>query len=230
MRISFSGDFSPRSLPARPAGTGDDRRPGARSAPPTAATRRRCGESRSRSTATAVSRPWDCRPARGPCCSRPAPKPRSTAAAPPWSGAGTSGPTSNSPAPSRSTRPARCSPSTARATASGPSSSTSTSRPRCARPSSSPLTISQRSKGLFGTVLSAPGSRPSRADSARSPISTSRSAANTPTEESVTASSAPAARPQPGSPGAVFTLARGSFYFADGKRIDTTLARDCRVR
>ena len=29
---------------------------------------------------------------------------------------------------------------------------------------------------------------------------------------------------------AIFTLARGSFFFADGKRVDTSLARDCRVR
>jgi hypothetical protein len=33
-----------------------------------------------------------------------------------------------------------------------------------------------------------------------------------------------------GFPGAVFSLAKGSFYFADGTRIDTTLSRDCHVR
>jgi hypothetical protein len=33
-----------------------------------------------------------------------------------------------------------------------------------------------------------------------------------------------------GFPGAVFTFARGSFYFADGRQINTTLTRDCRVR
>jgi hypothetical protein len=33
-----------------------------------------------------------------------------------------------------------------------------------------------------------------------------------------------------GFPGAVFSLARGRFYFVGGKRIDTTLARECRVR
>ena len=29
---------------------------------------------------------------------------------------------------------------------------------------------------------------------------------------------------------AIFTLAGGTFFFADGKRIETSLARDCRVR
>ncbi len=33
-----------------------------------------------------------------------------------------------------------------------------------------------------------------------------------------------------GFPGASFPLARGSFFFADGRMIDTTLTRDCRVR
>jgi hypothetical protein len=33
-----------------------------------------------------------------------------------------------------------------------------------------------------------------------------------------------------GFPGALFTFARGSFTFADGKRLTTTLARDCLVR
>lgn len=30
--------------------------------------------------------------------------------------------------------------------------------------------------------------------------------------------------------GAIFSLARGSFFFADGRQIDTTLTRNCRVR
>lgn len=33
-----------------------------------------------------------------------------------------------------------------------------------------------------------------------------------------------------GFPGTVFPLARGTFFFADGREIDTTLTRDCRVR
>jgi hypothetical protein len=33
-----------------------------------------------------------------------------------------------------------------------------------------------------------------------------------------------------GFPGAIFTFARGSFVFAGGKRIDTTVVRDCLVR
>lgn len=33
-----------------------------------------------------------------------------------------------------------------------------------------------------------------------------------------------------GFPGAVFSFARGSFRFADGRRLDTTLTRDCKVR
>ena len=34
----------------------------------------------------------------------------------------------------------------------------------------------------------------------------------------------------PGFPGATFSLARGTFFFSDGKKIDTTLSDDCRVR
>jgi hypothetical protein len=33
-----------------------------------------------------------------------------------------------------------------------------------------------------------------------------------------------------GFPGAIFTFAKGSFFFAGGKRIDTTVVRDCLVR
>ena len=33
-----------------------------------------------------------------------------------------------------------------------------------------------------------------------------------------------------GFPGAIFTLARGSFFFADGKKIVTSVVRDCLVR
>jgi hypothetical protein len=33
-----------------------------------------------------------------------------------------------------------------------------------------------------------------------------------------------------GFPGAIFSLARGSFFFADGRKLETTLTRTCRVR
>ena len=33
-----------------------------------------------------------------------------------------------------------------------------------------------------------------------------------------------------GFPGALFSFARGTFFFADGKRVTSTLARDCLVR
>ena len=34
----------------------------------------------------------------------------------------------------------------------------------------------------------------------------------------------------PGFPGAIFTLARGTFSFTNGQRISTSLARNCWVR
>jgi hypothetical protein len=92
-----------------------------------------------------------------------------------------------------------------------------------------PLTISRKDRGQFGTILAARiptlagglgsvteidlriGRTYSYRDKLRSFISAS--------------CAAPA-----GFPGAIFSLARGSFFFADGRRIDTTLTRDCRVR
>ncbi len=92
-----------------------------------------------------------------------------------------------------------------------------------------PLTISRRATGRFGTILSAP-------------IPTLAAGLGSITEIDLTIGrnytyrgqrhsfiSASCAAPA-GFPGAIFLLARGSFYFAGGQKLDTTLARNCRVR
>ncbi|MFN8163996.1 MAG: hypothetical protein U0R26_09270 [Solirubrobacterales bacterium] len=87
------------------------------------------------------------------------------------------------------------------------------------------LTISHHPEAQFGTILSAPiPSSPAALD--RSPTSASRSVATTPTVAATSASSVPAAP----LPGAVFSFARGSFYFADSRQLQITLTRDCHVR
>ena len=92
-----------------------------------------------------------------------------------------------------------------------------------------PLTISQRTKGLFGTVLSA--RIPTLAGGLGSVTDIDLTIGREYAYRGETRSFLSASCPAPtGFPGAVFTLARGSFHFVDGKRIDTTLARDCRVR
>ena len=92
-----------------------------------------------------------------------------------------------------------------------------------------PLLIGHRSAGPFGTVLA-------------TKIETLAGGAGSITEIDLSIGreyayrgqrrsfiSASCAAPA-GFPGAVFTFARGSFYFADGRQIHTTLTRDCRVR
>lgn len=92
-----------------------------------------------------------------------------------------------------------------------------------------PLTISHRDKGLFGTVLSA--KVPTLAGGLGSVTKIDLRIGRDYTYRGRRHSFLSAACAAPaGFPGAIFALARGSFYFADGKKIDTTLARSCRVR
>jgi hypothetical protein len=92
-----------------------------------------------------------------------------------------------------------------------------------------PLKISHRSKGRFGTILSA--QIPTLAGGLGSVTQIDLRVGREYTYRGQPRSFISASCPAPaGFPGAVFTLARGSFYFAGGKKIDTTLARDCRVR
>jgi hypothetical protein len=92
-----------------------------------------------------------------------------------------------------------------------------------------PLTISRRAKGLFGTVLSA--KIPTLAGGLGSVTQIDLTIGRNYTYKGQPRSFISASCPAPaGFPGAVFSLAHGSFYFADGKKIGTTLTRDCRVR
>lgn len=91
------------------------------------------------------------------------------------------------------------------------------------------LKISREKKGQFGTVLTA--SIPSLAGGLGSVTEIDLTIGRTYTYRGQRRSflSASCAAPA-GFPGAVFSLARGSFFFADGRQIETTLTRDCRVR
>jgi len=92
-----------------------------------------------------------------------------------------------------------------------------------------PLAISRNPKGQFGTILSA--KIPTLAGGLGSVTQIDLTIGRTYTYRGQPRSFISASCPAPaGFPGAVFTLARGSFYFVDGKKIDTSLARDCRVR
>lgn len=92
-----------------------------------------------------------------------------------------------------------------------------------------PLTISRREKGQFGTVLSA--RIPTLAGGLGSVTEIDLTIGRTYTYRGqrhgfISAScSAPS-----GFTVGIFPLARGTFSFADGRKIETTLARDCRVR
>jgi hypothetical protein len=92
-----------------------------------------------------------------------------------------------------------------------------------------PLKISHKAKGQFGTVLSA--KIPTLAGGVGSITAIDLKLGRNYTYRGQARSylSASCAAPA-GFPGAVFTFARGSFEFADGKKIDTTLTRDCHVR
>jgi hypothetical protein len=92
-----------------------------------------------------------------------------------------------------------------------------------------PLIISNKGNELFGTVLSA--RIPTLAGGLGSVTQIALKIGRNYTFRGQRRSFISASCPAPaGFTGAVFSLARGNFYFADGKKIDTTLARDCRVR
>jgi hypothetical protein len=92
-----------------------------------------------------------------------------------------------------------------------------------------PLIISSKGGQLFGTVLSA--KIPTLAGGLGSVTQIELRIGRDYTYRGQRRSFVSASCPAPaGFPGAVFSLARGSFYFAGGKKIDTTLTRDCRVR
>lgn len=92
-----------------------------------------------------------------------------------------------------------------------------------------PLLISHRGKGQFGTVLSA--RIPTLAGGLGSITQISLRIGREYSFEGRRRSflSASCAAP-PGFTAAIFPFARGSFHFADGRTLLTTLARDCRVR
>jgi hypothetical protein len=91
------------------------------------------------------------------------------------------------------------------------------------------LKISRRARGQFGTVLTA--KIPSLAGGLGSVTEIDLTIGRTYSFHGRRHSflSASCAAPS-GFPGAIFSLARGSFTFADGRKIDTTLTRNCRVR
>jgi hypothetical protein len=92
-----------------------------------------------------------------------------------------------------------------------------------------PLVISRRAKGVFGTVLSAriPVLAGGLGSVTKIDLTIGREYSYRGQRQSFLSASCAA---PVGFSAAPFPLARGSFYFADGRRIDTTLARDCRVR
>jgi hypothetical protein len=92
-----------------------------------------------------------------------------------------------------------------------------------------PLVISSKGNELFGTVLSA--KIPTLAGGLGSVTQIDLKVGREYTYRGERRSFISASCPAPaGFQSAIFPLARGSFYFADGRKIDTTLARDCRVR
>lgn len=92
-----------------------------------------------------------------------------------------------------------------------------------------PLQISRPQKGKFGTVLSA--RIPTLAGGFGSVTEIDLRIGRTYTYQGKRRSFISAACAAPsGFTVAIFPLVRGSFFFADGRRIDTTLTRNCRVR
>jgi hypothetical protein len=91
-----------------------------------------------------------------------------------------------------------------------------------------PLTISHHGDQLFGTILSA--KIPTLAGGIGSVTQIDLKIGRNYTYRGRRRSFISASCPAPaGFGGALFSLARGSFYFADGKKIETTLSRDCQV-
>jgi hypothetical protein len=90
------------------------------------------------------------------------------------------------------------------------------------------LTISHRSKGRFGTVLTA--KIPTLAGGLGSVTKIDLKLGRNYTYKGKRRSYISASCPAPaGFPGAVFLLAKGSFYFADGRNLETALSRNCHV-
>jgi hypothetical protein len=92
-----------------------------------------------------------------------------------------------------------------------------------------PMIISHRPKGKFGTVLSARIPTLAGGVGSISEIDLRIGRNYTYRGQRRSFVSASCAAPA-GFPGAIFSFARGNFYFSDGRRLETTLERDCRVR
>jgi hypothetical protein len=92
-----------------------------------------------------------------------------------------------------------------------------------------PLIISNRGGELFGTTLAAriPTLAGGLGSVTKIDLRIGRNYTYRGRPRSFISASCPAPA---GFTGAVFPLARGSFFFADGRKIDATLERDCRVR
>ncbi len=92
-----------------------------------------------------------------------------------------------------------------------------------------PLVISYKPKGKFGTVLSAmiPNLAGGLGSVTKIDLRIGRNYTYRGQRHSFLSASCPAPA---GFPGAIFSLARGSFFFADGRKLETTLTRTCRVR
>ncbi len=92
-----------------------------------------------------------------------------------------------------------------------------------------PLTISRRQKGKFATVLSAtiPTLAGGLGSVTKIDLKVGRTYSYQGRRHSFLSASC---RAPSGFPGAIFPLVRGRFFFADGRRLDTTLTRNCRVR
>jgi hypothetical protein len=92
-----------------------------------------------------------------------------------------------------------------------------------------PLTISNRAKGQFGTVLTAKVPTLAGGLGSVSQIDLEINRNYTYRGQPRSYLSASCAAPA-GFPGAVFTFARGAFHFADGRTLETVLSGDCKVR
>jgi hypothetical protein len=92
-----------------------------------------------------------------------------------------------------------------------------------------PLIISRQGEGRFGTVLSAkiPSLAAGLGSVTKLDLTIGRDYTYRGRPRSFLSASCPAPT---GFTGVPFSLARGSFYFAGGRKIDTTLSRNCRVR
>jgi hypothetical protein len=92
-----------------------------------------------------------------------------------------------------------------------------------------PLIISRQGQGRFGTVLSAkiPSLAAGLGSVTKLDLTIGRDYTYRGRSHSFLSASCPAPT---GFTGVPFSLARGSFYFAGGRKIDTTLSRNCRVR